>query len=921
MRGREWVVLGHDSEALMRVRPIGGLDEEETVVLKHLEDVQPATFGTPKPEDIGDFAACRMLRDAAMLSTRASAGPFRSFGRIAVEPRPYQLVPLLMALKLEPVRMLIADDVGIGKTIEACLILKEMLDRAEVKRFTVLCPPHLAEQWKLELETKFHIEATLVLADTIQKLERRLPTGVSVFDRHPFTIVSTDLIKGRGRRDDFIAKCPHFIIVDEAHACAPASAGGNHQRYELVKQLTEDQDRHVILVTATPHSGNEGAFRSLLGLLDAEFHDLPLDMGKEVRESIRIKLARHLVQRRRADIRRFLEEDTSFPKRQSRDLSYAFSPEFRSLFDDVLEYARDYVDAGDPERKGLARYWAALGLLRCLSSSPAAAIATLRNRIALGEQTEETLEQLGRKAVLDEDDVEDVGAMDEEMAGTNEADAPPMRQRQELLIDRLKGFLGPKDVKLQGMVKELKQLIKEGRRPIVFCRFVHTAEYLVEQLREAGLGRGVEIEGVTGRLPGAEREARIARLVENDRYVLVATNCISEGINLQEEFDTVIHYDLSWNPTVHEQREGRVDRFGQPRSEVFVVTYYGENNPIDGAVLQVLLRKHEQIKNDLGVSVSIPGNNDAMTRTIFESLLFRKHRTPEQLVLDLESEPDVVQRQQEWEDRSRLDKESRTRFAQRSLSPELVAEELKEVREAIGDAGAVRRFVEAAIPQFGATVTHQNSSTTLHFDQETPRALRQAVGWDQPVQGRFQLPLEKGEEYFGRTGQIVEGLASFVLDQALDVRARTGARTKAARLGIIRTQAVGEATHVVLIRQRYQLYLKYGEAPVMAEEILVRAFSGLPSDPTWLGEEDSEALLDARSSANLPEQVIETQKQGLVTLAANMQAMLNPIIEARAAHLLDSHQRVREAQKVQRKVNIEAVRPSDILGLYKLLPA
>ena len=236
---------------------------------------------------------------------------------------------------------------------------------------------------------------------------------------------------------------------------------------------------------------------------------------------------------------------------------------------------------------------------------------------ALGEQTEETLEQLGRKAVLDEDDVEDVAAMDEEMAGTDEADAAPMRQRQEGLIQRLEGFLGPKDVKLQGIIKELKQLIKEGRHPIVFCRFVHTAEYLVEQLREAGLGRGVEIEGVTGRLPGAEREARIARLVENERYVLVATNCISEGINLQEEFDTVIHYDLSWNPTVHEQREGRVDRFGQPRSEVFVVTYYGENNPIDGAVLQVLLRKHEQIKNDLGVSVSIPGNNDAMTRTIF----------------------------------------------------------------------------------------------------------------------------------------------------------------------------------------------------------------------------------------------------------------------------------------------------------------
>ena len=121
------------------------------------------------------------------LSTRAAAGPFRSFGRIAVEPRPCQLVPLMMALKLEPVRLLIADDVGIGKTIEACLIARELLDRAEIRRIAVLCPPHLAEQWQRELAEKFHIEAELVLSSTIARLERDLPLGVSVFDRHPFT--------------------------------------------------------------------------------------------------------------------------------------------------------------------------------------------------------------------------------------------------------------------------------------------------------------------------------------------------------------------------------------------------------------------------------------------------------------------------------------------------------------------------------------------------------------------------------------------------------------------------------------------------------------------------------------------------------------------------------------------------------------
>src|ERR1017187_3075994 len=158
-RGREWVVLPDSTEDLLILRPVGGLDEETTGVLPAVEPVSSATFPLPSAADLGDFASGRLLRDAARLSTRAAAGPFRSFGRIAVEPRPYQLVPLMMALKLDPVRLLIADDVGIGKTIEAAVIARELLDRGEIRRLAVLCPPHLAEQWQGELAEKFHIEA------------------------------------------------------------------------------------------------------------------------------------------------------------------------------------------------------------------------------------------------------------------------------------------------------------------------------------------------------------------------------------------------------------------------------------------------------------------------------------------------------------------------------------------------------------------------------------------------------------------------------------------------------------------------------------------------------------------------------------------------------------------------------------------
>src|SRR6266566_6495196 len=272
-RGREWVVLPESDEQMLVLRPLGGTEDEVTGIYVPLEQVEPASFDLPNPAQLGDDRSCRLLRDAVRLGFRSSAGPFRSFARIAVEPRPYQLVPLLMALKLDPVRLLIADDVGIGKTVEACLVARELLDRGEIARLAVLCPPHLAEQWQVELREKFHIEAVLVLASTAAQLERTCRFGQSIFERYSSVIISTDFIKSDRRRDEFLRTCPEFVIVDEAHTCAYAGEGrgGRHQRYQLLSSLAADTSRHLILVTATPHSGNEEAFRSLLTFLEKDF--------------------------------------------------------------------------------------------------------------------------------------------------------------------------------------------------------------------------------------------------------------------------------------------------------------------------------------------------------------------------------------------------------------------------------------------------------------------------------------------------------------------------------------------------------------------------------------------------------------------------------------------------------------------------
>jgi hypothetical protein len=271
-RGREWVVQNDSRRDWLRLRPLGGADDDTIALIPELElqSVEPATFPWPAPDQAGNHAAVLLLRDALRLKLRNGGGPFRCFGNIAVEPRGYQLVPLLMALRLTTVRLLIADDVGIGKTIEAGLIARELMDRGEISRLAVLCPPHLVEQWQNELETRFNLQAVALTSSSASRIERDLPHGVSLFDHYPVVVVSLDYIKSERHREHFLAIAPECVIVDEAHTCA-SSGVGKQLRFELLQRLVKDESRHLLLLTATPHSGDEVAFYNLLSLLDPRF--------------------------------------------------------------------------------------------------------------------------------------------------------------------------------------------------------------------------------------------------------------------------------------------------------------------------------------------------------------------------------------------------------------------------------------------------------------------------------------------------------------------------------------------------------------------------------------------------------------------------------------------------------------------------
>jgi superfamily II DNA or RNA helicase len=943
-RGRDWVVLPETAAErdLLVLRPLGGSDAEITGIYigagpdgEPFETVTSAEFLPPDPAaDLGDHRSCRMLRDAARLGTTSVAGPFRCLGRIAIEPRPYQLVPLLLALRQDPVRLLIADDVGVGKTIESLLIARELCDRGEIRRFAVLCPPHLAEQWQRALREQFHLDAELVLAGTAARLERDKPATVGLFEQYPITVVSTDYIKQERRRAEFLRTCPELVIVDEAHTCtsAPGTRAGRagQIRHQLLREIVDPAhggaDRHLVLVTATPHSGSSEAFRSLLGLLDAELDNLPEDLSGDAQRRQRERVAAHLVQRRRGDLTSYMNEDTPFPHREIAEDTYQLDPRYKAFMKRVVELCRETLDEAGPDaRRQRIRWWSALALLRALSSSPAAAAATLRNRAGYAEAEEaEAIDEAGRRAVLDLDD-ETREAIDVAPGAVDDPEASLGRRLREL-AQSAEDLAGKHDRKLRRIEQLIGKLLDEGFSPIVFCRFIPTVEYVTDHLRKKL--KGATVAAVDGSLPPEEREHRVAELQQAPRRVLVCTDCLSEGINLQDGFTAVVHYDLAWNPTRHEQREGRVDRYGQLRPTVRALTFYGEDNPVDGIVLDVLLRKHRTIQAALGIAVPVPGDSELIARAIMEGIVLRRGEVHQQLGLgdfapafQAAVEPIKHDIDLAWEGAAERERKNRTVFAhhqmQQAIQDEL-AGELAAIRAAVGNSQDVERFVREVLP--AVRVTASNETPLVADLAAAPAAVRDALGGRERIIATFRGRAPDGGDLVVRTHPVAAGLARFVLESALDPAIPGPGR----RCGVVRTRDVATRTVLLLVRFRFHLQSTGpGGKPIelLAEDLTTLGFTGTPTEPAWLPPETTDAVLASTPAGNIDPASARDHLCRVLEGRAALDPQLLAFGKQRGQALLEAHRRVRKVGRGKTRVRgVDLLPPIDLLGLYLYLP-
>lgn len=919
LRGRDWIVLPTDDDEVLRVKPLGGSDDEATGIFIPLmvpeDQWKEASFPKPKPGDIGDFETAKLLFEASRLSFRNASGPFRAMGKLSFRPRSYQIVPLVMALKQDIVRLLIADDVGIGKTVEALIILRELMERGEIRRFAVICQPHLCEQWQKELKDKLDLDAEIIRSSTVSGLERKLINSESIFKAFPYQVISIDYLKNDRRKPIFLNDCPEFLIVDEAHTAtkpAGASSPSQQQRYHLLHDLAKDSKRHMILLTATPHSGKDEEFQSLLGLLKPDFGGLSMEnLDQKKREQI----AKHFIQRKREQIRKWLGEDTPFPDRDTKEIGYQLSLDYKYFFNEAQSFARG-LTKGAEEHKGLkGKYWAALALLRGIMSSPAAGLEMIQGRISRSMEEGFSFEE---NPVIErlEEDTDSTQLELLEQAGLVQTELDHLNSLAKDL-EKLTGI--KQDLKAAEALSRVKELIKGGYNPIIFCKYIATAKYVAEVLREH-LPKSIEIQAITSELPDEQRKERIEAMGLSDKRILVATDCLSEGINLQDHFNAVLHYDLPWNPNRLEQREGRVDRFGQNSPEVKTWLLWGEDNPIDAIVLKVLIRKVRDIQKSTGVSISLGEDN----RTIMDAVLNEVLLDPQKALqasqqTSLDFGPDYQQAviTKELELAKEKAKNLRSIFAHMAVPQEEIESDLKSVDEAIGDIKSVETLVLNGIVHLGGSVKNDGVGYRIIL-QNLPDHLREALGTKSEYHISFHSPTPEGYRYIGRNHKFTEQLCQFLLSLAFEQK---GNYEKVARASVIQTEEVKVQTTVIQFRVRNVIKEIQSKVENISEEMYLWGFEGSSTDADYLSYDSCKRLLfESESAQNLSLERQSDVFENQVKFFDEKLEQFKQVAEDRAVKLVEAHGRFKALVGGKRYEAVHPILPPDILGVYVFLP-
>lgn len=622
---------GEELEVIWEIEPGAAVHERV-----HL----PEPLGFDDPHRLNVFLNAVRWGAISSADVRALQAPFRS----GIEIEDYQLEPLVRSLQMPRVNLLIADDVGLGKTVETGLVMQELMIRRRVHNVLIICPASVQIQWRNQMRDKFGLEFRIVDADLMRDLRRRRGLHVNPWTHFPRLITSMDFIK-RDRpfrlfRETLPAEGePKFprrfdlLIVDEAHNVAPAGSGQyatDSLRTVAIRSISAHFE-HKLFLTATPHNGYPESFSALLELVDSQ------RFARGIKPDQRQVWAA-MVRRMKDELPPRWDGSPRFPKREIEPLEVDYTDEERAAHLMLREYTslRTQNFAGEAER--FATEFVLKLLKKRLFSSPAAFAVTLQKHEATLSGSRRPSGDLGTPSLgilrrqlngIDEDYANDDDY--EEVTGEAVDVASrvfrPLTTEEKTLLTKLKDFarkaFSRADSKAKRLIQWLHETVKpDGRwndeRVLIFTEYRATQKWLHGLLAAEGLTEGDRLLTLYGGMGKEDTERIKAAFQANPAdaavRILLATDCAAEGIDLQNHCCRVVHYEIPWNPNRMEQRNGRVDRHGQKSPRVWVYHFVGRGyekhasegfktpGELDGD-LEFLLRavlKVETIREDIG---------------------------------------------------------------------------------------------------------------------------------------------------------------------------------------------------------------------------------------------------------------------------------------------------------------------------------
>lgn len=613
VRRRQWVVADVDAAGLDTGTPqhcltLSSIDEdglgEELQVVWEIEPGAQVIerAGLPSVTGQDDSDTLDAFLDAVRwgAATNADRGFLQAPFRSGVSIEDFQLDPLVRAIDMARVNLLIADDVGLGKTIEAGLVIQELLLRHRARTVLIVCPASLQEKWRVEMLEKFGLDFRVVDTDYIKQLRRERGIHANPWTSHPRLITSMDWAKGgeglRAMRDVIPPHVGHprkfdLLVVDEAHNVAPA-AGAHYalesQRTRFVRAIGP-HFQHRLFLTATPHNGYTESFTSLLELLDDQRFARNILPDEK-------RLSQVMIRRLKSDLVD-AQGNPLYARRTLQALEVPYTAEEREIHRKLDDYCVSREKDAGKAGNGFGTAFVNRLLKKRLLSSPAAFASTIEKHVAsLSEarpaKQDTMADRILYKAILkaDEDYADDREVENAQAEAVEEATrrASPLTAEQRGTLDELRAWAqrarNQADSKAKAILDWLTSNLKpdgqwSDRRVILFTEYRTTHQWIHQILASHGFG-GERLAQLHGGLSQEEREpikaAFQASPQDSPVRILLATDAASEGIDLQNHCNRLIHLEIPYNPNVMEQRNGRIDRHGQREKEVLIW------HPVDG---------------------------------------------------------------------------------------------------------------------------------------------------------------------------------------------------------------------------------------------------------------------------------------------------------------------------------------------------